>query len=163
MTTSLTPLRAPNWLRHLTEARARYEEQLGWQVSVQAGCKDLVLITGGIVGAIGMPARLGARVRQELGFTMLCGPIAADTSGWWTFLTRPVGTLRPDVAQDLAAVRVQVAPRGIRVEIPCEVNGSAIGGWRWVERPVSSRPLPPGSAVVSMVRRLTYDHGHLAA
>src|ERR1700716_910012 len=103
MTTSLTPLAAPTWLRQLTEARARYEELLGWPVSVQAGRKDLVIIVGGTLGAVGMPARLGAQVRQELGFAMLCGPIVADPGGtWWTFLTRPVGMLREDVARDLA-------------------------------------------------------------
>lgn len=164
MTTSLTPLPAPTWLRELTDARARYEELLGWPVSIQVGRRDLVAIVSGTLGAVGMPAKLGARVRQELGFTLLSGPIVADPGGaWWTFLTRPVGLLRPDVAQDLAAVRVRVAPRGTCVEIPCDIKGTVIGGWRWVERPVPNRPLPPGAAVVSMVRRLTYDDGHLAA
>lgn len=164
MTTSLTPLPAPTWLRQLTDARANYEELLGWPVSIQVGRRDLVVVIGGTVGAVGMPAKLGAGVRQELGFTMLCGPIVADPTGsWWTFLTKPVGLLRADVAQDLGSVRVRVAPRGACVEIPCDVEGSTVGGWRWVERPVPSRPLPPGSVVVSMVRRLTYDDGHLAA
>ena len=164
MTTSLKPLPAPTWLRRLADARATYEELLGWPVSVQIGRRDLVVIIGGTLGAIGMPARLGARVRQELGFTMLCGPIVADPTGtWWTFLTKPVGLLRADVAQDLAAVRVRVARRGTCVEIPSHVKEPMVGGWRWVERPAPSRPLPPGSVVVSMVRRLTYDDGHLAA
>jgi hypothetical protein len=164
MTRSLTPLPAPTWLRELTNARARYEELLGWPVSVQIGRRDLVILIGGSVGAVSMPARLGAQVRQELGFAMLCGPIVADPGGGsWTFLTKPAGPLRADVAHDLAAVRVWVASRGAAVQIPCDTKGSAIGGWRWVERPVANRPLPPGSAVVSMVRRLTYDAGHLAA
>ena len=164
MTTSLTPLPAPTWLRELTEARDRYEETLGWPVSIHVSNRNLVLMIGGALGAVGMPARLGAQVRQELGFAMLSGPIIADPGGgWWTFLTKPVGTLRPDVAADLAAVRVQVAPRGAGIEIPCDLNASTIGGWRWVERPAPHRPLHPGSVVVSMVRRLTYDDGHLAA
>ena len=164
MTTSLTPLSAPAWRRELTDARARYEELLGWPVSIQSGRRNLCVLVGGTVGAVGMPARLGAQVRQELGFAMLRCPIAADPGGgWWTFLTKPVGMLRADVAQDLAAVRVRVAARGTSVEIPCGLNASTIGGWRWVERPAPNRPLHPGSVVVSMVRRLTYDDGHLAA
>ena len=131
---------------------------------IQAARRDLVAVVGGTVGAVVIPACLGAQVRQELTYAMLCGPIIAGPGGgWWTFLTRPIGTLRPDVAQHLAAVRVQVAARGSHIEIPCDTNGSTIGGWRWVERPVSSRPLPPGSAVVSLVRRLTYNDGHVAA
>jgi hypothetical protein len=161
MKTSLTPLPAPTWLRELTNARAHYEELLGWPVSVQVGRRDLVILVGGSIGAVEMPAR---HVRQELGFAMLCGPIVADPGGSsWTFLTKPAGPLRIDVAQDLAAVRVHVVPRGASVQIPYDVTGSTIGGWRWVERPVANRPLPPGSAVISMVRRLTYDAGHLAA
>lgn len=164
MTSSITSMPAPTWLRELADARARYEELLGWPVSVQIGRRDLVLMVGGTIGAIGMPARLGARVRQELGFAMLCGPIIADPGGgWWTFLTRPVGVLRADVAQDLAAVRVRIAPRGACVEIPSDINTTMLRGWRWVERPVPNRPLPPGSVAVAMVRRLTYDDGHLAA
>lgn len=164
MTTTVTPLPAPSWLRELSTARATYEELLGWPVSIQVSTRDLVAVVGATLGAIGMPARLGAQVRQELGFAMLCGPIVADPGGtFWTFVTRPVGLPRPDVADDLDAVRVHVAARGESVEIPCDTRGSAIGGWRWVERPVPNRPLPPGSAVVSIVRRLTYDSGHLAA
>jgi hypothetical protein len=184
MTISLTPLPAPAWLRDLTEARAMYEELLGWPVSVQVGRRDLVLIAGGTVGAIGMPARLGARVRQELNnirrpgpvtwpgrrsqlpsrLSLLSGPIVADPGGsWWTFLTRPVGVLRPDVTHDLSAVRVRIAPRGACVEIPGSINETRLRSWRWVERPRPNRPLPPGAAVISMVRRLTYDDGQLAA
>lgn len=164
MKTSLTPLPAPTWLRELTAARAHYEELLGWPVSIQVSRRDLVAIIGKTLGAVGMPAKLGARVRQELGFTLLSGPILADPGGtWWTFLTRPIGPLRPDVAQDLAAVRAHVAPRGSTIEIPRTTNETPTDGLRWVERPVPSRPLPSGAAVVSMVRRLTYDDGHLAA
>ena len=164
MTTSLTPLPAPSWLRQLTEARATYEELLGWPVTIQVGRRDIALIIGATVGAIGIPARLGAAVRQELGFTMLCGPIVADpTAQWWTFLTRPVGLLRPDVAEDLSSVRVRIAPRGACVEIPQAPNSTTPNTWRWVEPPLPARPLPPGSAVISMIRRLTYDGGHLAA
>jgi hypothetical protein len=163
MATSLVSLPAPGWLRELADARARYEETLGWPVSLQVGRRDLVLIVGGEIGAIGMPARLGVRVRQELGFAMLCGPIVADPGGtWWTFLTTPVRLIRADVAHDLAAVRVRVAPRGACVEIPPHPGASAHRGWHWIEPP-TTRPLPPGTAVVAMVRRLTYDDGHMAA
>jgi hypothetical protein len=121
-------------------------------------------VVGGTVGAVVIPACLGAQVRQELGFATLRGPIIADPGGgWWTFLTSPVGKLRPDVAQHLAAVRVRIAPRGSYIEIPSDTKVSTIGGWRWVERPVANWPLPPGSAIVSLVRRLTYNDGHLAA
>src|SRR5437660_11589748 len=149
MTTSLTPLPAPTWLRELTDASAKYEELLGWPVSIQVGRRDLVILIGGSIGAVEMPARLGAHVRQELGFAMLCGPIVADPGGTsWTFLTKPAGPLRADVAHDLAAVRVHLAPRGASIQIPASIRETTIGGWRWVERPVANPPLPPGSAVI---------------
>jgi hypothetical protein len=157
MTTTLTSRPAPEWLRDLAEARARYEELLGWPVSIQVGSRDLALVIGARIGAVSMPARLGARVRQELGFALLSGPILADPSAsWWTFLTKPTGALRPDVAHDLAAVRARIAPRGATTQIPLPPTDR-----RWVERP--TRPLPPASAVIAIVRRLTYDDGHLAA
>ena len=164
MATLVTSRPAPGWLRELAEARAGYEETLGWPVSLQVGRRDLVVVIGGALGAVGMPARLGAQVRQELGIALLSGPIVADPGGgWWTFLTTPAGVLRPDVAQDLAAVRARVAPRGAFVELPLSVNTSTGKSWRWVERPVAGRALPPGSVVVAMGRRLTYDDGQLAA
>ncbi|HET9138707.1 hypothetical protein [Actinophytocola sp.] len=162
--TTLTSRPAPVWLRELTDARAEYEEQLGWPVSLQVGRRDLVIVIGGALAAVGMPARLGARVRQELGIAMLCGPIVADPGRtWWTFLTKPVGVVRPDVAHDLAALRVRIAPRGSNVEVPPSVGASGTSGWHWVERPQPTRPLPPGAVVVATVRRLTWDAGQLAA
>jgi len=164
MTATVTSLPAPEWLRDLADARARYEESLGWPVSVQVGRRDLIIIVGGPLGAVGMPANLGARVRQELGFAMLCGPITADPTGtWWTFLTRPVGILRPDVARDLATLRVRILPRGASIDLPLHLTKSPTRGPRWIEPPHPNHTLPPGTAVVSTVRRLTYDDGHLAA
>jgi hypothetical protein len=161
---TITSLPAPTWLRDLAAARAAYEETLGWPVSVQVGRRDLAVAVGGTIAAIGMPARLGARVRQDLGIALLSGPIIADPGGThWTFLISPVGTLRPDVAHDLAAVRVRIVPRGACVDLPLSLTADAAHTWRWVEPPVAGRAFPPGSVVVSMVRRLTYDDGHLAA
>lgn len=163
MATPLVTRPAPGWLRELAQARATYEELLGWPVSVQVGRRDLVVILGGEIAAIGMPARLGLRVRQELTIALLCGPIVADPGGtWWTFLTKPAGILRPDVAGDLAALRVHLAPRGACVEIPRTLTTST-RGWHWIEPPQPTRPLPPGSVVIATIRRLTYDDGHLAA
>jgi hypothetical protein len=166
-TSSSTPFvsrPAPAWLRELADARARYEESLGWPVSVQVGRRDLVLIVGGEIAAIGMPAHLGARVRQELAIAMLSGPIVADPgANLWTFLARPIGVLRLDVAHDLAAVRVHLAPRSACVELPPTLSATPRPGRRWVDPPIPNRPLPPGSVVISLVRRLTYDDGRLAA
>lgn len=160
----LTSHPAPHWLRELTETRDAYEENLGWPVSLQVGRRDLVIIVGGTIAAIGMPARLGARVRQELGIALLSGPIIADPGRtWWTFLTRPVGVLRPDIAHDLAAVRVRIAPRGASVELPLSLTSSTGPGWHWITPPTPARPLPPGTVVVATVRRLTWDDDQLAA
>ena len=161
---TLTTRPAPVWLRELTDARAQYEEELAWPVSLQVGRRDLAIVVGGGIAAIGMPARLGARVRQNLDIAMLCGPIVADPGRtWWTFLIQPVGVIRPDVAHDLAAVRVRIAPRGACVEIPLSLKASNSIGWHWVQRPRPAQPLPPGAVVVATVRRLTWDDGQLAA
>ncbi|HEV8556609.1 MAG TPA: hypothetical protein VGR06_09465, partial [Actinophytocola sp.] len=146
---TLTSLPAPGWLRDLAQARATYEETLGWPVTIQIGRRDLVVPVAGPLAAIGMPARLGARIRQALTIALLPAPIIADPSAtWWTFLTRPVGTLRPDVTHDLTALRVRVIPRNTPIELPLSVTTSTPNTRRWVEPPLPTHPLPPGSVVV---------------
>ena len=161
---TLTTQPAPTWLRDLAQARATYEETLGWPVTIQVGRRDLVVPVAGPLAAIGMPAPLGAAVRQALTIALLPAPIVADpTATWWTFLTRPVISLRIDVAHDLAALRVRIFPRNTPIELPLSLTTSTPTTRHWVEPPTPTHPLPPGSAVIAMVRRLTHHDGHLAA
>jgi hypothetical protein len=147
---------APTWLRELADGRANYEELLGWPVSLNVRQGTLVVAVGPVVGAVSMPAALGARALHELQIAMLCGPVVADPGGTqWTFLTRPVADVRSAVVAELAHMQVHLVRCGGHVTIPLSVSLSDGSSWRWVERPVPNRPLPPTSAVVCVSRRLT--------
>ncbi len=160
MTISITNRPAPVWLRELAHGRAEYEELLGWPVSVQVGNRLLIVSIGQTVEAVTMPAGLGARVRAELGIAMLSGPVVADPDGVrWTFITKPLDHLRPNITADLSHLRVVVAPHGSHVTIPTGPDVSAGKVWRWIERPAPGKPLPPAYAVIAVTRRLAaLDH-----
>lgn len=160
MTTAITIQPAPTWLRELADARANYEELFGWPVSVQVGHRSLAVAVGHSVGAVIMPAGLGAEVHHELGIAMLGGPVLAHQDGSrWTFLTKPLPPIRSDLAGRLTMCEVVIAPHGSHVVIPpyLAIGAGAAEARRWIEPPVSSRPLPPPYAVISTVRRLTQD------
>lgn len=163
MTISITNRPAPAWLRELAHGRAEYEELLGWPVSVQVGNRVLIVAIGNTVEAVTMPAGLGARVHAEMGIAMLSGPVLADPDGrHWTFLTKPLDRLRPNITADLSHLRVEVAPHGSHVVIP---TGPAVTTglvWRWIERPTPARVLPPAYAVIAVTRRLA-EASHLLA
>ena len=164
MTISITNRPAPAWLRELAHGRAAYEELLGWPVSVQVGDRLLAVAIGQTVEAVTMPAGLGARVRAEMGIAMLSGPVATDPeSVRWTFLTKPLDRLRPNITADLSHVGVDVAAPGSHVAIPTDPVAWSGQGWRWVERPVPGRALPPAYAVIAVTRRLAEHNHDLAA
>ncbi|MBB4906396.1 hypothetical protein [Actinophytocola algeriensis] len=164
MTISITNRPAPVWLRELAHGRAEYEELLGWPVAVQVGNRLLIVAIGATVEAVTMPAGLGARVRAEMGIAMLSGPVVADPAGVrWTFITKPLDHLRPNIAADLSHLRVVVAPHGSHVTIPTGPEVSTGNGWRWIERPAPGRSLPPAYAVIAVTRRLAALDHSLAA
>ena len=160
MTISITNRPAPVWLRELVHGRADYEELLGWPVSVQVGDRLLIVAIGRTVEAVTMPAGLGARVSAQMGIAMLSGPVVADPDGdRWTFLTKPLDHLRPNITADLSHLRVEVAPHGSHVVIPTSPDTTTGKVWRWVEQPASGKPLPPAYAVIAVTRRrATADH-----
>lgn len=165
MTSPITNLPAPSWLRELAHGRANYEELLGWPVSVQVGDRTLIVATGQTVDAVTMPAALGTLVRRDLGIAMLCGPVVTDPAGSrWTFLTKPFDALRPTIAADLHHLAVDVVPHGGHVVIPTDPHTCTGSRWRWIDEPRPSRPLPPAYAVIAVTRRLIdHDDHPLAA
>jgi hypothetical protein len=163
MTISITNRPAPAWLRELAHGRDTYEELLGWPVSVQVGKRVLIVAIGQVVDAVSMPAALGMLVRAQLDIAMLSGPIVADPDGRrWTFLTKPLDRLRPDIAAGLSHLMVELAPHGAYVALPTKPDTLSGQLWRWVEPPSPARVLPPAYAVIGVTRRLTDQH-HLAA
>ena len=164
MTLSITNRSAPAWLRDLAHGRASYEELLGWPVSVQVGDRVLIAAIGHTLEAVSMPVSLGARVRAELGIAMLSGPVVADPDGKrWTFLTKPLDRLRPNIAADLSHLRVDVAPPGSHVVLPTSPLTQSGQVWRWIVPPSPARPLPPAYAVIGVTRRLTEQFHDLVA
>ncbi|HEV2784087.1 MAG TPA: hypothetical protein VGX25_32265 [Actinophytocola sp.] len=157
MKLSVTPKPAPGWLRELADARATYQELLGWPVSVQVGRRSLVVAVGSALAAVAMPAALGARVRAQLGISILSAPIVANPDGTrWTFLARPDEPVRPAVVEDLAAAGVRVAPEGSYVVLPTTLDRSSGPAERWIDEPRPNRILPPLHAIIALARRLTY-------
>jgi hypothetical protein len=135
---------APDWLRELAEARANYQELLGWPVSVRVGERNLVVAVGREIDAVTMPAGLGAGVRALLGYSAMA-PILVNSDGeWWTFFAKPA--MR--IVDDLSAVGVYVAPAGSYVPIPAGL------GERWVQSPAPNRALPLTGDVLAAARRL---------
>ena len=164
MTTSITNRPAPAWLRELAHGRDTYEELLGWPVSVQVGTRALIVAIGHTLEAVTMPADLGAHVRAELGIAMLSGPVAADPDGRrWTFFTKPLDRLRPNIAADLSHLLVDVAPHGAHVVVPTDPHTMTGQRWRWVDSPSPARSLPPAYAVIGVTRRLTQQNQYLVA
>lgn len=164
MTISITNRPAPAWLRELAHGRATYEELLGWPVAVQVGNRVLIVAIGQTIEAVTMPASLGAMVRGQLDIAMLSGPVVADPDGRrWTFLTKPLDTLRPNITADLSHLHVDVAPHGSHVVIPTDPHTSSGKLWRWIEEPSPARALPPAYAVIAVTRRLTDQYHDLAA
>ncbi|HEX6359419.1 bifunctional DNA primase/polymerase [Actinophytocola sp.] len=159
MTTSITNRSAPAWLRELARGRATYEELLGWPVSVRVGERVLTVAVGHTIDAVRMPARLGALVRAELCIALLLGPVMADPDGgYWTFFTKPIDRLRPNIAADLSDVHVLVVPHGHHVVVPTSPHVRSGTHWHWLEPPNPMRSLPPAYAVIGMTRRLTAQH-----
>jgi hypothetical protein len=163
MTTSITNRPAPAWLRELAHGRAAYEELLGWPASVHVGKQVLTVPVGQTLDAVRMPANLGALVRAELGIALLSGPVLADPDGQrWTFLTKPLDRLRPNITADLSHVRVNVVPHGHHVIVPTDPDTLSGQRWRWLDPPSPTRSLPPAYAVIGVTRRITEQH-HLVA
>jgi hypothetical protein len=143
---------APAWLRELAAARAHYEEQFGWPVSVQVGQRQLAVALGQVLDAITMPAELAEKVQAQLGIAMLSGPVIAQPDGAvWTFLTQAATTMRGDIVDGLGDHEVRHAAAGAFTVIPTE---SGTGGWRWINEPRPHHMLPSAYAVVATARRL---------
>jgi hypothetical protein len=157
MNHSVMSLPAPAWLRELSDARAAYQELLGWPVSVQVGRHQLVLAIGSALAAVTMPAALGERVRAQLGIAILSAPVVANSEEMrWTFLAKSDAPVGPAVVAELAEAGVVVVPEGSYVVVPTELEPASSGVTRWIEEPRPVHLLPPLHAVVAQTRRLTY-------
>jgi hypothetical protein len=153
MTTPADPSAAPPWLRDLVAARIHCEERWGWPVGVELHERRLILRVSRVIGAITMPAMLGAHVRDELAIAMLDAPVLTDTAGaWWTFLTAPASTPRLTVPAELRARKVHPIPVGGFVIIPNPPTVSATS--QWITQPRPTRPLPPWSTIIGATSRV---------
>lgn len=146
----------------MAHGRATYEELLGWPVSLQVRTRTLVVAVGHVLDAVSMPTTLGVSVKNELGSTFSAAPIVADPDGTrWTFLTKPVRAMRPEIVSGLAAWQVDLAPLGSHVAIPVSIACSTTRVCRWIQRPLPQYALPPAREVVETARRVM-SHEYLA-
>ncbi len=133
-------LPAPGWLRDLVDAKAAYQELLGWPVSVRVGQRNLVVAVGQVLDAVTMPAALGSSVRAQLEPT----PIMTNSTGSWTFLARPA----PFPIGDAGVLRVHSA--GSQLVIPAAMAVTMGRDERWIDCPVPNRSLPSTGDVVEV-------------
>ncbi|MFJ4655973.1 hypothetical protein ACIP5Y_32280 [Nocardia sp. NPDC088792] len=98
----------------------RYRKEHGLYGVVDSALGRIMLEVGA-VGAVTMPAELGARVRNRLHAQHRCGPVIAHPrSGRWTFLTGPMDDSYLDMAlfSDLFRDCAAVALPGSRIVLP---------------------------------------------
>lgn len=141
-------------LRELAEARAQYEERLGWPVTIDVRPGRLVMMTGPVADAVTMPASLGRLVLADLRIAMFGGPVVADPSGRsWMFFTAPFQDfeLTEELAGELSQLDIELMPTSTYVVVPTHLDGA--NNWPWIERPRSRRDLPPVAAVIATARR----------
>lgn len=139
-----------------TATRCRFYRQVcGLAVVVQPEHGGRIIVPTGSVGAITMPAQLGASVKNHmLTRTMRLGPIVSHPrSKRWSFL------IRPDVPDDmrlfaeLFRLNVCMSPFGAQIALPSPVCGP-ISFRTWVQAPRDSFR-PSGLAVVESIRACT--------
>jgi hypothetical protein len=122
---------------------------LGLPVEIDGS--DVVLVTGGLYGAITMPAELGERVRAHL--QLLAGPILAWTNTGrqelWTFLVRASGFPQRYVLAELTGAGAVICPSGTTLRLP---SFDETGASRWISPPTEGRSLPQLSFVVTATR-----------
>ena len=105
------------------------------------------MTVGDVVGAVTMPARLGALVQAQLVIAMLAGPVLSNPDGqYWTFLAQSDSNF----CGHLGELATQ---HGVRLEaagtyIPTE------GPARWITPPRPNTMLPSIYAVAATVRRV---------
>ncbi|MFI2556440.1 hypothetical protein [Nocardia farcinica] len=95
-----------------------------------------IMLEVGAVGAVVMPAPLGAKVRELLGGPPRCPIIAHPRSDRWTFLTGPNDNSYLDMVlfADLFRVCASVALPGSRIVLPSPADEQT--GYRtWVSAP----------------------------
>ncbi|HVV24004.1 MAG TPA: hypothetical protein VHF06_31510 [Pseudonocardiaceae bacterium] len=141
-------------LRRLAAARSRYEEELGWPVTIDVRPGRLLMLTGPVADVVTMPTALGRLVLSDLRIAMLAGPVVADPTGqWWMFFTEPArgSHIDEELTNELSSLDVTHIPTGTYVVVPTNLDGA--NTWPWVERPRRNQMLPPWPAVVATTRR----------
>lgn len=113
-----------------------------------------IMLEVGAVGAVVMPAALGARVREVLTGPHRCPIIAHPRSDRWTFLTGPTDNSYLDMVlfADLFRVCASIALPGSRIVLPSPTDERT--GYRsWVDAPDDD--YRPDLAEVTGVTRTT--------
>ncbi|MGW5750932.1 hypothetical protein [Nocardia rhamnosiphila] len=142
---------------HSQQEIAHLYRGMGFDVSYSY--QRVALIASRSLGAVAMPAGIGARVRQvvEENDPIITLPIISyqRTDRQWVFLVGPAAGNRvrrtgPAALEDAG---VRILESGQRVWLP--MTDQPIG-WYWVSPPVSARMLPSRTTVVAAaLRQLT--------
>ncbi|WP_040777784.1 hypothetical protein [Nocardia pneumoniae] len=129
-----------------------YREVCGLAAVVQPEAGGRIIVPTGSVGAITMPAPLGARVKNHmLDRKVGLGPIVSHPrSKRWSFLARPDVPDDTKLFAELFRLNVSVSPFGAQIALPSPTSGP-ISFRTWVHAP---RDLfrPSGLAVVDSIR-----------
>ncbi|MQY27037.1 hypothetical protein NRB56_26190 [Nocardia sp. RB56] len=113
-----------------------------------------IMLDVGVVGAVSMPAGLGAGVRGLLAADGRGGPVIGHPrSARWTFLTGPAGDAAQDTAllAELFHLGANLAVPGAGVVLPSPADERT--GYRvWIDPPVGAFR-PEVAAVLDAIRR----------
>lgn len=132
--------------------RCAFYRSCGLAAVVQPGTEMIVVAAGPHVGAVTMPAELGAVTRRLLlGRGLTSGPVISHPrSGRWTFLITPDLPDETPLFAELFRRNVSVVRSGVIV-LPAPTRCSA--AFRtWVAQPRVTGTPPSGMALVAAIR-----------
>ncbi|MGQ4617617.1 DNA-directed RNA polymerase subunit beta [Nocardia sp. R7R-8] len=129
-----------------------YRQVCGLAAVLQPEAGGRIIVPTGSVGAITMPAPLGASVKNHmLSRTIRLGPIISHPrSKRWTFLARPDVPDEVKLFAELFRLNVSVSPFGAQIALPSPTFGP-ISFRTWVQAPYDSFR-PSGLMVVESIR-----------
>ncbi|WP_454194912.1 DNA-directed RNA polymerase subunit beta [Nocardia sp. Marseille-Q1738] len=137
-----TPVSRCRFYQRVCGLPARIDPQMG-----------RIFVLSGSVGAITMPAQLGALVKNHLNRAAPAGPIVSHPrSKRWTFLIRPDVHDEMPLFTELFRLNATLSPIGAQIALPSPVDEAGAVGFRlWAQAPRDSYR-PSGLAVIEAIR-----------
>ncbi|MEV6320893.1 DNA-directed RNA polymerase subunit beta [Nocardia sp. NPDC051787] len=137
-----TPVSRCQFYQRVCGLPARIDPQMG-----------RIFVLSGSVGAITVPAQLGALVKNHLNQAAPAGPIISHPrSKRWTFLIRPDVRDEMPLFTELFRLNATLSPIGAQIALPSPADDAGAVGFRlWAQAPRDSYR-PSGLAAIEAIR-----------